>query len=102
MRLDGKRARANPVALAQARTVQTSMNAKQTLTTVRPTLLVQIFWLVSLASQTADIPALREKDQLVETRLTAKAMGVHSKTSTNVRTTLTTAPRLRTGIMSCA
>ena len=62
MRLDRKRARADPVALAQARTVQTSMNAKQTLTTVRPTLLVQIFWLVSLASRTADILALREKD----------------------------------------
>ena len=102
MRLDGKRARANPVALAQARTVQTSMNAKQTLTTARQTLLVQIFWLVSLASRTADILALRAKDQLVETLLTATATGVHSRTSTNVPTTLTTVPRLRMGIMSCA
>ena len=78
------------------------MNAKQILTTARPTLFAQIFWLVSFASRsTVDILALQEKDQLVKTRLTAKATDVHSRTSTNVRTTLTTAQQLRTEIMSC-
>ena len=102
MHLVRKRARADPAAPVQARTVPTSMNAKQTLTTARQILLVPIFWMVSLASRTKDILALREKDPLVETRLTAKATDVHSRTSTNVQTTLTTVPRLRMGIMSCA
>ena len=101
MRLDKKHARAELVAPVQARTVQTSMNAKQALITARPTLLVQIFWLVSLASRTADILALQEKDQLVETRLTAKATDAHSRISTNVQTILTTALRLWTATTSC-
>ena len=102
MHLVKKRARADPVAPVQARTVRISMNAKQTLTIARQILLVPIFWTVSLASRTTDILALREKDPLVETRLTAKATDVHSRTSTNARTTHTTVPRLRMGIMSCA
>ena len=102
MHLVRKRARADPVAQVQAKTVRISMNAKQTLTTARRILCVPIFWMVSLANRTKDILALREKDPLVETRLTAKATDVHSRTSTNVRTTLTTVQRLRTEIMSCA
>ena len=78
------------------------MNVKRTLTTALQILLVQILSLASLANQSADILALQVKDQLVETRLTAKATDVHSRTSTNVRTTLTTVPRLRTETMSCA
>ena len=97
-----KRVHAKLVALVQARTVQISTNVRQTLTTALLILLVQTLSLVSLANQSADILALPEKDQLVETRLTAKATDVHSRTSTNVRTTLTTVPRLKMGIMSCA
>ena len=93
---------AKMVAQVRAMTVQISMNAKRTLTTALQILLAQTLSLVSLANQSADILALPEKDQLVETRLTAKAMGVHSRTSTNVPTTLTTVLPLRAEIMSCA
>ena len=78
------------------------MNVKRTLTTARQILLVQILSLVSLVNQSADILALPEKDQLVETRLTAKATDVHSRTSTNARTTHTTVPRLKTETMCTA
>ena len=92
---------AKMVASVQARTVQISTNVTQTLTTALQILLAQTLSLVSLANQSADILALQVKDQLAETRLTAKATDVHSRTSTNVRTTLTTVPPLRAGIMSC-
>jgi hypothetical protein len=100
-----KRVHAKLVALVQARTVQISTNVRQTLTTALLILLVQTLSLVSLANQSADIRALPEflnkVSHIVETQLTAKGTDAHSRTSTNVRTTLTTVPRLRMGIMSC-
>ena len=69
------------VAPVQARTVQISTNVTQTLTTALQILLAQTLSLVSLANQSADILALQVKDQLAETRLTAKATDVHSRIS---------------------
>ena len=90
-----KRAHAELDAPVQAKTARISTNVTKALITAQPVLSVQILLLVSLAKPTADILASQEKDQLVETRIPARATDVHSRTSTNVQTRLTTVPQLK-------